>query len=66
MAAVAGFPSLSQLPAWPAEHLTEAAEHWEAIGERSYGVANKVWRDALRSTGTARPPTRCTPRPTPT
>ena len=31
MAAVAGFPSLSQLLAWPTEHLTEAAEHWEAV-----------------------------------
>ena len=47
MAAVAGFPSLSQLLAWPTEHLTEAAEHWEAIGARSYAVANQVWRDAL-------------------
>jgi hypothetical protein len=47
MAAVAGFPSLSQLLAWPTEHLTEAAEHWEAIGARSYAVANQVWGDAL-------------------
>jgi hypothetical protein len=47
MSAVAGFPSLSQLLAWPTEHLTEAADHWEAIGGRSYGVANQVWQDAL-------------------
>jgi hypothetical protein len=47
MAAVAGFPSLSQLLAWPTEHLTDAAEYWEAIGARSYGAANQVWRDAL-------------------
>jgi hypothetical protein len=47
MAAVAGFPSLSQLLAWPVEHLTEAADHWEAVGGRSYGVASQVWRDAL-------------------
>jgi hypothetical protein len=47
MAAVAGFPSLSQLLAWPTEHLTEATESWEAIGARSYVVANQVWRDAL-------------------
>jgi hypothetical protein len=33
--------------AWPTEHLTEAADHWEAVGGRSYGVANKVWHDAL-------------------
>jgi hypothetical protein len=47
MSAVAGVPSLSQLVAWPTGHLTEAADHWEAIGARSYGVANQVWRDAL-------------------
>src|ERR1700751_949730 len=47
MTAVAAFPTLSQLLAWPTEHLTEAADHWEAVGGRSYGVANEVWRDAL-------------------
>jgi hypothetical protein len=47
MAAAAGFPSLSQLLTWPTEHLTEAADHWEAIGGRSYEVANSVWQDAL-------------------
>jgi hypothetical protein len=47
MSAVAGFPGLSQLLAWPTEHLTEAADYWEAIGGRSYGVANQVWQDAL-------------------
>jgi hypothetical protein len=47
MATVAGCPGLSQLLAWPTEHLTEAADHWEAVGGRSYGVANGVWRDAL-------------------
>jgi hypothetical protein len=47
MSAIAGFPGLSQLLAWPTEHLTEAADHWEAVGGRSYGVANKVWHDAL-------------------
>lgn len=47
MSAVAGVPSLSQLVAWPTEHLTEAADQWEAVGERSYGVANQVWRDVL-------------------
>jgi hypothetical protein len=47
MTAVAAFPTLSQLLAWPTEHLTEAADHWEAVGGRSYGVANQVWRDAL-------------------
>lgn len=47
MSAVGGFPSLSQLLAWPTEHLTEAADHWEAVGGRSYGVAHQVWRDSL-------------------
>jgi hypothetical protein len=47
MAAVAGFPSLSQLLSWPTEHLTEAADHWEALGGRSYEVANQVWQGAL-------------------
>jgi hypothetical protein len=47
MAAVAGIPSLSRLVAWPTEHLSKAAEHWEAVGGRSYAVANQVWRDAL-------------------
>lgn len=47
MAAVAGFPDLSQLLSWPTGHLTEAADHWESVGGRSYAVANQVWRDAL-------------------
>lgn len=47
MSAVAGFPGLSQLLAWPTEHLIEAADYWEAVGGRSYGVANQVWQDAL-------------------
>jgi hypothetical protein len=47
MSAVAGFPGLSQLLAWPTEHLTEAADYWEAAGGRSYTVATQVWRDTL-------------------
>ena len=47
MAAVAGSPGLSSLLAWPTDHLTEAAAHWEDVGERSYGVAHGVWSDAL-------------------
>jgi hypothetical protein len=47
MAAVGGIAGLSQLMAWPTEHLTHAAEHWEAVAGRSYGAANQVWRDAL-------------------
>jgi hypothetical protein len=47
MAAVSGAPGLSALLAWPTAHLTEAAAHWETVGERSYGVSHGVWRDAL-------------------
>jgi hypothetical protein len=47
MAPVATFPSLSQLVAWPTEHLTGAAEQWEAVAERNYALANQVWSDAL-------------------
>src|SRR5277367_2998693 len=47
MAAVAGAPGLSALLAWPTDHLTEAAAHWETVGDRSYGVSHGVWRDAL-------------------
>jgi hypothetical protein len=47
MAAVAGAPGLSALLSWPTDHLTEAAAHWETVGERSYGVAHGVWSDAL-------------------
>jgi hypothetical protein len=47
MSTVAGLPGLSQLLDWPTEHLTEAANHWEAVAGHSYGVANGVWRDAL-------------------
>ncbi|UMB68769.1 WXG100 family type VII secretion target [Mycobacterium paraterrae] len=47
MAAVV--PGLSALLTWPTDHLTEAASHWEAVGERSYGLAHDVWSDALAS-----------------
>ena len=40
MAAVAGDPGLSALLAWPTDHLTGAADHWETVGERSYGVSH--------------------------
>lgn len=47
MAAVGGFPSLSQLLSWPTEHLTQAAEDWGTIGGRCYQLANQVRQDAL-------------------
>jgi hypothetical protein len=47
MSAIAAFPGLSQLLAWPTEHLSQAADYWEAMGGRCYGLANQVWQDAL-------------------
>src|SRR6201996_8314632 len=47
MAAGAGAPGLSALLAWPTDHLTAAAAHWETVGERSYGLSHGLWRDAL-------------------
>ena len=47
MSAVGAVPSLAALLAWPTEHLTEAAEYWEAIGGRCYEVANQIWRDSV-------------------
>ena len=47
MGAVAGVPGLSALLAWPTDHLTAAAAHWETVGERSYGVAHGAWSDAM-------------------
>lgn len=44
--AAAGVPGLSALLAWPTDHLTEAAAHWDSVGEHSYTVAHQVWRDA--------------------
>ena len=34
MSAVAGIPSLSQLLAWPTEHLTQAADHLPGLGPK--------------------------------
>ncbi|WP_231639772.1 hypothetical protein, partial [Mycobacterium sp. Marseille-P9652] len=47
MTAIAGVPDLSQVLSWPTDHLTEAADHWENVGARTYAVAHQVWRDAL-------------------
>ncbi|WP_231971951.1 MULTISPECIES: hypothetical protein [unclassified Mycobacterium] len=43
--AVGGALNLSALLAWPTDHLIEAAAHWEAVSEHSYGVVHQVWRD---------------------
>ena len=47
MAIVGSSPGLSALLNWPVEHLTEGAEHWEAVAGQSYGVASQVWQDSL-------------------
>lgn len=47
MTAVGGSPILSQVLSWPTQHLTDAADYWEAVGARNYTVANQVWRDGL-------------------
>ena len=49
MAAVPATSGLSALLTWPTDHLTEAAAHWEAVGDQSYGVAHGVWSDALNA-----------------
>lgn len=45
--AAAGVAGLSALLAWPTDHLSGAAAHWETVGERSYAVAHQVWRDSM-------------------
>ncbi len=47
MAIVESSPGLSTLLDWPVEHLTEGAEHWEAVAAQSYGVASQVLQDSL-------------------
>ncbi|MDC8995450.1 hypothetical protein PR371_15845 [Mycobacterium marinum] len=46
-AAIGSLPTLSNLMAWPTEHLTEAADYWTAAGHRWYEVFNQIWRDSL-------------------
>lgn len=47
MMSAAGVPGLSALLAWPTDHLTEAAAHWDSVSERSYTLAHQVWRDSM-------------------
>jgi hypothetical protein len=47
MATTGAFPGLSELLAWPTEHLTEAADYWDHTAERWYGVFTEVWQDSL-------------------
>ncbi|OBJ51302.1 hypothetical protein [Mycobacterium sp. 1423905.2] len=43
MAAVAG---LSDLLAWPIDHLTEAAQYWHVAGAQSYDLSDRIWLEA--------------------
>lgn len=47
MSALVVFPILSQVLAWPTQHLRKAADYWETVGGRSYTAANQIWRDSL-------------------
>jgi hypothetical protein len=47
MTAGAAIPGLSDLLAWPTDHLTEGADHWEAVAARWYETFAQVWQDAL-------------------
>jgi hypothetical protein len=47
MSTTAAFPGLSQLLAWPTEHLTEGADYWDATAARWYEVFAQVWQDSL-------------------
>ncbi len=46
MAPVGTSTSLSELLAWPTEHLTQAAAHWQDSGARSYDLFDRIWRDS--------------------
>jgi hypothetical protein len=46
VATVGTSTSLSELLAWPTEHLTEAAAYWQDTGARSYDVFDRIWRDS--------------------
>jgi len=42
-----GFPTLSQLIAWPTAHLTDGADHWTATSGQWYEVFTQVWQDSV-------------------
>lgn len=46
MPANAVFPGLSDLLAWPTDHLTEGAEYWEALAGQWYEAFTRVWQDS--------------------
>jgi hypothetical protein len=47
MPANAASPGLSDLLAWPTDHLTDGAEHWEAVAGQWYQAFTQVWQDSL-------------------
>jgi hypothetical protein len=47
MPAIGAFPSLSELLAWPTEHLTEAADYWTVTANRWSEVFTQIWQDSL-------------------
>lgn len=40
-------PRLSELLAWPTDHLTEAADHWMSTRDRWYEAFTETWKDSL-------------------
>lgn len=46
-AATGSCPSLSDLLAWPTEHLTDAADRWKTTGERWYDVFAQIHQESL-------------------
>jgi len=47
MSAIAAFPGLSELLAWPTDHLADEAAYWQAAARRWYEASAQVWQDSL-------------------
>lgn len=47
MCAAIAVPDLSELLAWPTEHLTEAADHWTRTSGQWYEVFTQTWKDSV-------------------
>lgn len=47
MCAAIVMPALSELLAWPTEHLTDAADHWTETSSRWYEVFTDTWKESL-------------------
>lgn len=47
MCTAIAMPGLSELLAWPTEHLTDAADHWTSTSGRWYEVFTDTWKDSL-------------------